>query len=34
MCGSCDPHLAIPVLKQAFTPQRVEVDEQRRGRVS
>ncbi len=33
MCGACDPHLAIPVLHKAFSPERVEVDEQRRGRV-
>src|SRR5580698_11272871 len=34
MCGACDPHLAIPVLRAAFSPERVDVDEQRRGRVS
>ena len=34
MCGSCDPHLAIPVLRQAFQPERVDLDEQRRGRVA
>ncbi len=33
MCGSCDPHKAIPVLQAAFHPERVDVDEQRRGRV-
>ena len=33
MCGSCDPYLSIPVLKQAFAPERVDLDEQRRGRV-
>ena len=33
MCGCCDPYLAIPVLKRAFAPQRVDIDEQRRGRV-
>ena len=34
MCGACDPHLAIPVLQGAFAPERMDVDEQRRGRVS
>jgi S-adenosylmethionine decarboxylase len=34
MCGSCDPHKAIPVLQAAFHPNRVDVDEQRRGRVA
>ena len=33
MCGSCDPHLSIPVLQRAFAPERVLLDEQRRGRV-
>ena len=34
MCGACDPHEAIPVLRQAFHPGRVELNEERRGRVS
>jgi S-adenosylmethionine decarboxylase len=34
MCGACDPHLSIPVLRRAFAPERVDVDEQRRGRVA
>ncbi len=34
MCGACDPHDAVPVLKNAFHPERVVLDEQRRGRVS
>ena len=34
MCGACDPNLSIPVLRQAFAPERIEVNEQRRGRVS
>jgi S-adenosylmethionine decarboxylase len=34
MCGSCDPHLAIPVLRLAFAPERMDIDEQRRGRVA
>jgi S-adenosylmethionine decarboxylase len=33
MCGACDPHTAVPVLKAAFTPARVDVGEQRRGRL-
>ena len=33
MCGACDPHKAIPVLKAAFSPARIDVNEQRRGRV-
>ncbi len=33
MCGACDPRDAVPVLKAAFHPSRVDVDEQRRGRV-
>ncbi len=34
MCGECDPHLAIPVLQRTFQADRVELDEQRRGRIS
>ena len=34
MCGECDPHRSIPVLRAAFTPSRIAVDEQRRGRVA
>ena len=34
MCGVCDPHLSIPVLQAAFSPERVDVNEQRRGRVA
>jgi S-adenosylmethionine decarboxylase len=34
MCGECDPHLAIPVLQRTFKAARVELDEQRRGRVA
>ena len=34
MCGACDPHDAIPVLRAAFRPDRVDVDEQRRGQVA
>jgi S-adenosylmethionine decarboxylase len=31
MCGDCDPNRAIPVLREAFAPGRVAVDELRRG---
>jgi len=31
MCGDCDPNRAIPVLREAFTPGRVAVEELRRG---
>jgi S-adenosylmethionine decarboxylase len=33
MCGECDPHDAIPVLRAAFRPERLDLDEQRRGRI-
>ncbi len=32
MCGSCNPYDAIPVLQDAFSPGRIDLDEQRRGR--
>jgi S-adenosylmethionine decarboxylase len=31
MCGDCDPRLGIPVLEAAFSPSRIDLDEQRRG---
>jgi S-adenosylmethionine decarboxylase len=34
MCGACDPHVSIPILRTAFVPERVDLAEQRRGRVS
>jgi S-adenosylmethionine decarboxylase len=34
MCGCCDPYKVIPFLQAAFAPERIEVDEQRRGVVS
>jgi len=34
VCGACDPHLAIPVIQEAFSPSRIDLDEQRRGRVA
>jgi S-adenosylmethionine decarboxylase len=33
MCGECNPYLSIPVLKAAFSPERVQLGEQRRGLV-
>jgi len=33
MCGDCDPHSAIPVLREAFSPTKIELTESRRGRV-
>ncbi len=32
MCGDCDPHKAIPFLQDAFGPDRIDVDEQLRGK--
>ena len=34
MCGACDPHDAIPVLRQAFKPGRIDLNEERRGRIA
>lgn len=31
MCGACDPHDALPSIKRAFRPDRVEVQHYRRG---
>ena len=33
MCGCCDPRDSIPVLEAAFKPRRVDIKEERRGRV-
>ncbi|MBO1329224.1 adenosylmethionine decarboxylase [Acetobacter suratthaniensis] len=33
MCGACDPHLAVPVMQRLFQAKRLEVNEERRGRV-
>jgi S-adenosylmethionine decarboxylase len=33
MCGACDPYESVPALRRAFAPARVDLDEQRRGRV-
>lgn len=33
MCGECDPYLSLPVLKAAFRPESVDLDEHRRGIV-
>ena len=34
MCGDCDPNDGLQALKDAFCPEKIEVDEQRRGIVS
>jgi S-adenosylmethionine decarboxylase len=34
MCGACDPNWSLPVLRRAFAPARIDVSEQRRGRIS
>ncbi len=31
MCGSCDPHRAIPVLRRHFAPASIQINEQKRG---
>jgi len=31
VCGDCNPYLAIPVLKKAFTPSAIQLSEHRRG---
>jgi S-adenosylmethionine decarboxylase len=33
MCGACDPRQSLPALERAFRPQRIDIDEQLRGRV-
>ena len=33
MCGACNPHDAVPVLRAAFQPERVDLNEERRGRI-
>lgn len=33
MCGACDPHKAMPALRAAFKPQRIELQEEKRGLV-
>ncbi|QEO17176.1 adenosylmethionine decarboxylase [Acetobacter vaccinii] len=34
MCGACDPHMAIPVMQRLFQAKRLDVSEERRGRVT
>ncbi|MBV9117743.1 MAG: adenosylmethionine decarboxylase [Acetobacteraceae bacterium] len=34
MCGACDPYRSLPLLKAAFRPASVRLDEQRRGRLA
>lgn len=31
VCGPCDPHRVLPVLRAAFEPARIDVTEQQRG---
>lgn len=31
MCGACDPHRSVPILRDAFRPGHLEVSEHRRG---
>jgi len=33
MCGACDPHLSLPVLRRAFAPESFQLSEQRRGLI-
>ena len=33
MCGSCDPHDALPAIFSAFAPKKVELQEEKRGLV-
>ncbi len=32
VCGSCDPHKAVPVLREFFEPQKINVTEHFRGK--
>lgn len=34
MCGNCDPYLTLPVLREAFAPERVQVAEHKRGVIA
>lgn len=34
MCGACDPYKAIPLLKAAFSPNHIGLNEQRRGLIA
>ncbi|MBL28580.1 MAG: adenosylmethionine decarboxylase [Rhodospirillaceae bacterium] len=31
VCGKCDPYLAVPVLRQAFAPEKIQLAEHKRG---
>ena len=33
MCGECDPYKAVPVLRQAFTPDSLQISEHKRGLI-
>lgn len=34
MCGACDPRRSLPMLSRAFTPARIALDQQHRGRIA
>ncbi|MBU2710814.1 adenosylmethionine decarboxylase [Zooshikella harenae] len=34
MCGDAEPHKAIPILEQAFSPSRTDINDLMRGKVS
>ena len=34
MCGACDPYRSIPLLKAAFAPDHIGLNEQRRGLIA
>lgn len=34
MCGTCDPHKAVAVLKDAFNPEKIQVTTHSRGRIT
>jgi S-adenosylmethionine decarboxylase len=31
MCGSCDPYSSLPILKEYFTPEGIQISENKRG---
>jgi len=34
MCGACDPYRSLPIIEQTFAAGRLDVSEQRRGRIA
>jgi S-adenosylmethionine decarboxylase len=34
MCGACDPYLSVPVIREAFQSENVDLTEKRRGRIA